>query len=234
MVSLDAMEFVFIRHGQPAWSVDDLNQPNPFLTELGHEQARLVAERLADDEAPISEILVSPALRAQQTAAPLAAATGIAPTTIDGLTELRLPEWHGIRAEDVQRIFAESRDRSPEEWWEGLAGGERFRDFHDRISATMTGILADRSVRPDERGRPHLWHVDTDPKRIVIVAHAGTNSTALGYLLGAEPTPWEWERFVLGHASIARISTVPLAGEHVFSLRAFNDREHLPPSMRTR
>ena len=228
------MEFIFIRHGQPAWSVDELNQSNPYLTELGQQQARLAAERLANDTTPISEILVSPALRAQQTAAPLVDATGLTPTTIDGLTELRLPEWQGIQAEDVHRIFAESRDRSPEEWWEGLAGGERFRDFHDRITATMTRILADRSVRPDDHGRPHLWHVDTDPKRIVIVAHAGTNSTALGYLLGAEPTPWEWERFVLGHASLARISTVPLAGEHVFSLRAFNDQEHLAPSLRTR
>ncbi|MFV9673288.1 MAG: histidine phosphatase family protein, partial [Acidimicrobiia bacterium] len=33
------MELIFIRHGQPAWSVEGLTQPDPFLTETGRKQA---------------------------------------------------------------------------------------------------------------------------------------------------------------------------------------------------
>ncbi len=228
------MEFVFIRHGQPAWSVAGLSQVDPALTPLGREQAKRVAERLDADERGFAEILVSPARRAQQTAEPLVELTGVTPLTVDGITEIKMPDWTGTPEEEVQRIFESSRSRPPEEWWEGLGDGESFRDFHNRITGTMRDLLAERSVRPDPSGHPHLWRVETDPQRIAVVAHGGTNAVALGWLLGLDPTPWEWERFILGHASLARVRAIPLAGGHVFSLRAFNDREHLPAEMRTR
>jgi probable phosphoglycerate mutase len=228
------MELIFIRHGQPAWSVDGLTQVDPSLTSLGRDQAELVAGRLNSDGRDLAEILVSSAIRAQETAAPLAASTGIEPTTIDEIKEIQMPDWTGKLEEEVQRIFADSRSRPPEDWWDGLGDGESFRDFHDRITAALRRILAERSVEPDPSGHPHLWRVETDPRRIAIVAHGGTNAVALGWLLGVEPTPWEWERFILGHASIARVRAIPLAGGHVFSLRAFNDQEHLPRELRTR
>lgn len=228
------MELIFVRHGQPAWNVDGLSQVNPGLTLLGQQQARRVAERLAAESPGISEIIVSPALRAQQTALPLVELTGLTPTTVAGITEIQMPDWTGTPEEEVQRIFEESRSRPPEQWWDGLGDGEPFRDFHDRITTTMSTILTERSVRPDPSRQPHLWRVEADPQRIAVVAHGGTNAVALGWLLGLDPTPWEWERFVLGHASIARVHAISLAGAHVFSLRAFNDQEHLPEDLRTR
>ena len=56
----------------------------------------------------------------------------------------------------------------------------------------------------------------------------------IGFLLGLEPTPWEWERFVLGHASVARLKAFPIGGTYIFSMRSFNDMEHLPPDLRSR
>ncbi len=76
------------------------------------------------------------------------------------------------------------------------------------------------------RHEPHIWDVDQDPGRLIVVGHAGTNAVAIGYLLGLEPTPWEWERFVSPHASISRLRTKPLAGGHVFGLRSFGDVAH--------
>ncbi len=228
------MEFVFIRHGQPAWSVDGISQPDPYLTDLGNLQARAAATRLGAAKRPITEILVSPAQRAQETAAPLAETTGLTPTTIDDLVEIKMPNWEGTPEETVQRIFSEARGRPPEDWWEGLSGGESFRDFHHRITGCLHGILADRGITPDEERRAHLWAHAGGKGRIAIVAHGGTNSVALTFLLGVEPTPWEWERFLLGHASIARVRAIPLAGAHVFSLRAFNDQEHLQADERSR
>lgn len=228
------MELVFLRHGQPRWSIDGIGQPDPYLTELGRRQADLAAGRLAQETDPITAILASPAIRAQETAAPLRHATGLRATTIDDLVEMKMPDWDGVPESEVIAIFEAARNRPPDQWWDGISGGESFRDFHDRITSTMANILAERGTRPDASGRPYLWHVTRPEERIAIVAHGGTNAVAIGWLLGTDPTPWEWERFILGHASIARLKAIPLAGEHVFSMRAFNDREHLEPDERTR
>ncbi len=228
------MEFVFVRHGQPEWSRDGITRPDPNLTELGRSQAKLAAARLTSSERPITEILVSPATRSQETAIPLAEATGLEPVTIPDLLEIQMPNWEGEFEETVQRIFTQARGRPPEEWWEGLTGGESFRAFHHRVTRCVQSILATRGISPDAFQRPHLWDNAGGDGRVVVVAHGGTNSVALTFLLGVDPTPWEWERFVLGHASIARVRTIELAGAHVFSLRAFNDQEHLPTDMRSR
>lgn len=226
------MELLFIRHGQPLWSIDGISQPNPLLTELGHTQAELAAERLAASPRPVTAIYVSTAHRSQQTAEPLARATGLAPVTIPDLLEIQMPDWDGQLEAKVQEIFNEARHRTPEEWWEGLPGGESFREFHNRVTGAIRGILTDHGLSPD--GRRHLWQNNGTDARIAVVAHGGTNAVALSFLLGVEPTPWEWERFVLGHASIARVRSVALAGAHVFSLRAFNDQEHLGVDQRSR
>jgi probable phosphoglycerate mutase len=52
-------------------------------------------------------------------------------------------------------------------------------------------------------------------------------------MLGLEPTPWEWDRFVLGHASISRLVALPVHEGFTFSLFKLSDVEHLPRSDRT-
>jgi probable phosphoglycerate mutase len=227
------MELLFIRHGEPAWSVDGFSQPDPHLTELGERQADLAAARIAGNERPLSELVVSPAIRSQETAAPIAAKTGLPIETVEDIVEIRMPDWTGELEERVKSIFIEARHRPPEDWWEGMEGGESFRDFHDRITRSLTTVLAERGVYPD-REQQHLWTVEDPDQRIAIVAHGGTNAVAIGFLLGADPTPWEWERFILYHASFARMRAIPIAGGYAWSLRTFNDREHLPLDARTR
>jgi probable phosphoglycerate mutase len=229
-----SVELLFIRHGQPAWSTDEgFSQSNPELTELGKKQAELAAARLANRERPLTELVASPALRSQETAAPIAAKTGLAITTVEDLTEIKMPDWSGELEETVQRLFIDARDRPPEDWWDGMEGGESFRDFHDRVTRSLTEVLAVRGVHRDP-DREHLWTAENPDQRIAIIAHGGTNAVAIGHLLGVDPTPWEWERFILYHASFARMRAIPLAGEHVWSLRTFNDREHLPAELRSR
>lgn len=227
------MDFLFVRHGQPQWAIDGISQSDPTLTELGIHQAELAAKRIATEKKPAAHLIVSPAIRSQETATPIAAETGLKIVTVDDLLEIQMPSWHGITEEAVIDIFRSARHRTPDEWWEGLPGGESFRHFHDRVTTALSTLLVQHGIRRDKND-PRLWHVDHDPGRIVVVAHGGTNSVCLAYLMGAPPSPWEWEKFVLFHASFARVKFIPLAGAHVPSLRTFNDQDHIPMTSRSR
>jgi len=228
------MEILFLRHGEPAWIDEGRGMLDPRLTERGLRQAELAAARLASDRRAITEVLVSPARRARETAAPLLALLGKEGRIVDDLLELRLPPtWQDAPPADVMRVLHEARRRPLEAWWEGLEGGETFRDFHARVTACIERVLHERGIERDAGPGPHARLVPEIPGRIVVVAHGGTNAVALGHLLGLPPAPWEWERLALGHASFARVRAIPLGDGHVFSLRAMNDVEHLPRDMRT-
>lgn len=229
------MELLFIRHGEPQWSIEGISQVDPGLTALGHSQAQLVAEYLSNQDKPLTKIVMSPAQRAVETAAPLAAATGLEPVIVEDLVEIRMPDWSTTPEHEVQAQFRAAQERHPYDWWAGMPGGEPFGDFHKRIAAGITDVVGDRGARALDGDDRHLWTFDGEPdQRIAVVAHAGTNTAALGTLLHIEPTPWEWDRFALGHASISRVRLISLGGQYVFSLRALNDRTHLPRELRTR
>jgi broad specificity phosphatase PhoE len=225
------VELLFIRHGEPAWETDDgAALVDPGLTELGHRQAALLAERFRGTQ--IDELVVSPLVRAQETAAPIADALGVAPTTEDWLAEIGAPAWDGTPNEQVQRIFSEQRTKSVAELWDGLPGGETFRDFHQRITTGAEGFLQARGV-VQASPEPPLWQVPEPEKRVMLVAHAGTNATAIGWLLGIPPVPWEWERFVSLHASVSVLRPAEMGGARAYSLSRFGDIEHLPADHRT-
>lgn len=225
------MELLLIRHGQPAWTRDGRGVDDPELTELGHAQAVAVAERLAGVH--VDHLFVSPLRRAHQTVAPVAEVLGMAPVQLDWLAEISAPVFEGTPIEQVERVFAESRSRPLEQHWDGIPGGESFTDFHLRVTTGLDGLLADLGAQP-VRHEPRLWEVARHDIRVVVVAHAGTNSVALGHLLGIAPVPWEWERFVSYHASISTVAPLEVAGARAFGLQRFADVAHLPDGLQTR
>jgi probable phosphoglycerate mutase len=225
------MEIVLVRHGQPEWVRDGLNVVDPPLSELGHRQAGLMAEALAGEA--FDEVLVSPLVRARQTAAPLYTATA-RPEVIDGwLEEIRDPSWHGTPAEFAEQAYRELKERQIDARWDGLDGGEPTRDFTARIHAGATEFLAARGIRRIDHELP-FFEIDEVDRKLALVAHAGTNSVFLCHLLGLHPTPWEWDRFVLGHASISRIEALPVRDGFTFSLTALSSLEHIPIEFRSR
>lgn len=225
------MEIVLIRHGEPEWVRDGLNVVDPPLTERGLRQAERLAESLRDER--FDEILVSPLVRARQTAAPLLEALGVGEVIDPWLEEIRDPMWHGSPAEKAAEAYAELKGRASELRWHGLDGGESIRDFVARIRAGASSFLADRGVVRSETELP-VWQIAEPGARIALIAHAGTNSVTIGHLLGLEPTPWEWDRFVLGHTSVSRVEALPLEDGYTFSLSKLSDLEHLERDERTR
>jgi len=225
------VEIVLIRHGQPEWTRDGLNVVDPPLTALGHRQAEAMARRMAVEA--FDEILVSPLERARQTAAPLYTALE-RPERIDGwLEEIRDPGWHGSPAEKAEQAYREMRERPVEQRWEGLEGGESIRDFTHRVHEGASRFLSDRGVERIDHELP-MWSIAEPGRRIALVAHAGTNSVTIAHLLGLPATPWEWDRFVLGHTSVSRLEAIPVHGGFTFSLTSLSNLEHLVPDDRTR
>ena len=107
------------------------------------------------------------------------------------------------------------------------------RDFVDRIHLGVELFLAERGVERSDQHLP-VWRVTEPGRRILLIAHAGTNSVSIGHMLGLTPTPWEWDRFVLGHTSVSRLESMRVGLQHSFSLVRLADVEHLPGDHRTR
>ena len=74
-----------------------------------------------------------------------------------------------------------------------------------------------------------LWHPPEEDRRLLVVAHEGSISVILSRLLDVEPVSWAFVRFSSYWAAITRLVTVPIADGYAFSLRAFNEIEHLRP-----
>ena len=99
---------IFVRHGQSeANVVDSLHTqvPGPPLTALGHEQADALVEALAEED--VRSVWASTMTRAQQTAAPLAAARGIEVRIREGLQETDVGDLHDRRDAEAHDLFAD-------------------------------------------------------------------------------------------------------------------------------
>jgi 2,3-bisphosphoglycerate-dependent phosphoglycerate mutase len=226
------MEIVLIRHGEPEWVRDGLNVVDPPLTERGLMQADCVGARLGDHS--FDEIVVSPLRRARQTATPLRDALGHPERVEPFLEEIREPNWHGTPAELARTAYEEERARPSEDRWHGLqGGGEPPREFVERVRSGATEFFGARGMYRAKQTLP-IWHLDQPDLRVAVVAHAGTNGVLLCHLLGLDPVPWEWDRFVTHHASITRLESFQMGDGHTFALTRLSDLEHLPVDARTR
>lgn len=206
---------------------------NPSLTDLGQQQAKRVAHRLATLDS-IHQVWVSSMARARETCAPLSEELNMEPNVFDWLQEINNPpEWDGEPVEEIERALAESNLRSMEDMWDGLPGGESFRAFHQRVVSGLTKTLASLGVKPMDPGHRHLWTVEDPDERLIILAHAGTNAVILGHLLGLDPVPWEWERFRQPHTGVSRLTMARISTGWAFSLRQLGNVAHLHPSMVT-
>ncbi len=220
------MEIVFVRHGQPEWIKEGRPQMDPALTELGRVQSERVSQRLAARGA--SMVWMSPALRTRQTAEPFCTRAKLEPEVVDDLLELKLPDWSASPPEAIAETFISARKRPLAAWKDGLPGGENFGSFESRVRAALEKQLATLGVVRHANEPDHaVFDVPEGLGRVVVFGHGGTNSVALTVLLGLPSVPWEWERFMLHHTGIIRLKAVPVGPAHIFSVRSFNDCEHL-------
>ena len=92
------MTIYLVRHGLAAAGVEDLD---PGLSEIGHEQARTTAEALRDVRLP--RLVVSPLRRTRETAHPIEAALGLSAVIRDEVAEVFDPS---MPIEERSRMLA--------------------------------------------------------------------------------------------------------------------------------
>lgn len=208
-VPADATELIIIRHGASA----ALEQGKPFplvgghgdppLASEGHAQAEAVAGRLRDE--PLRTLFVTPLQRTAQTAAPLAAATGLEPVVLEDLREVHLGEWEG----GEYRIRMADRDPLAmralmEERWDVIPGAEPMDRVEDRVRAGLEAMLT--AIGPGGTG--------------AAVLHGGVIGELCRQVTSSRP-------FAFIHADNASISRVVAFASGHRLLRSFNDTAHL-------
>lgn len=134
-------ELLFIRHGETDWNRRQCfqGQLDVPLNANGLEQARRLGERLKAE--PHDALFSSDLSRAQQTAAPVAAAWRLQPVLVPGLREQRFGEWEGLDFPTIQARFAGLWPL----WLEqdadfAVPGGESLHQFHTRVLAAVKDL----------------------------------------------------------------------------------------------
>ncbi len=230
------MELILLRHAQPQWTTEAGNgASDPVLTSEGKARAQALAEGLGQER--FDSVAVSPYRRSQQTAQGLfSQRPEIAWSTQEWLREIRLPDLSQQPARQIDEFFGSFKRRPLEQWWDGIPGGESFRDFHARIALGLEAYLSDLGIhrlRPDTEHDRHLFSIPDHMlgQRHLLVSHLGTTGLILSELLHLELVPWVWESFALDWNGAVRLETVSISDGHLFCLRVFNENGHRDPSL---
>ncbi|WP_326567581.1 histidine phosphatase family protein [Amycolatopsis rhabdoformis] len=190
------MRLLLIRHGQTDGNVRgalDTALPGPPLTELGQEQAKALAGRLAAE--PIVAVYASQATRAQQTAAPLAEVLGLEVQVIEGVKEVDAGDLEGATdAESIQLYMATARRWAVGELDAEIPGGES----GEQVRARMVGAAEDLRAK----------HEPTNPDgTVALVSHGGAIRFGAEFLATNVPAA------VAGSALIPNTGIVELRAE---------------------
>jgi len=167
-----------VRHGESVSNLEGRvqGQEDVELSDLGRSQARKMAawsRRLSasssGSEATISEVWSSPLRRARETAAEIAAALGLPLMVEKGLCELHAGIFQG-------HLWADLEERFPDEVMQWRSG-----DVHYRIPG------GESRAQLAARGRAALEMLaGRDTPGMIVVAHGGVLTAALGSMLGLE------------------------------------------------
>ena len=205
---------VLLRHGRTAWNHARRvqGQRDIGLDDVGRAQATAVAPVLAD----LSPTLLwsSDLVRARDTAAAVAAVTGLEPTYDARLREFSLGEREGLTHEEYTRLAPEEFEAFRLGHYDRAPGAERAAAVRERMGAALGELLA--ALGPGETA--------------VAVSHGAALRVATGALLG-----WPDDQFHtlrgLDNCGWVVLEEHPLVGGLL--LRAYN-RAVRPPDFASR
>ena len=230
------MRIYVVRHGQSTHNAnqDVPHNPDPPLTALGREQARITASALRDLALGARALYASPQRRALETAFALQQGLQLAPHILPDLCESGgLREHSGMCRQDILKEWpgVTLDERITEHgWWTEGTSDEEEGVFYRRAAKALSLLRA----RHGENG-------DT----IVVVTHGRFGSALLSTMLGLGPAGYS--RYPLDNFAVSRVDFDPheqvsyapppvSAGSEerlAVRLRFHNKTDHLPSSYRT-
>lgn len=202
------MNLLLIRHGQMAGD-PFFCPPRPVagcLSSEGVAQAAALRDTLAATR--VDAALSSPYGRALQTAEIAFADRGVPITVVPGLEEWQpSPALRAATSTEFEAIQARDRERYAEETWKTEQGEGTFDVYARVVPAALTALAA-----LGWRHRMGAWLPDpgTESLSVAIVAHGGSLSVLLAFLLGAAPFPVG--RFGFALTGMASLSFVERRG----------------------
>ena len=163
-----AVTVLLVRHGTTATTGKVLpgRAPGLHLSEAGRAQAEAAAARIGA-LADVRAVYASPLERAQETAAPIARATGRRIRTVEGLNECDFGAWTGRQLADLRRLAAWRQVQGVPSGFR-FPGGESFAEMQTRICDTL-GELAAR-----HRGGAIVAVSHADPIKAAVAQAVGT------------------------------------------------------------
>ena len=195
------MELLLIRHALPVRvEGEEGTAADPELADLGHEQARALAEYLSGER--IDALYVSPMRRAVQTAAPVAEKLGLEPIYDDELAEFDRQSHFYIPIEELKQ--------EKDERWDDLVSG-RWGPDGEVDPATFTAVVVEAVERVIAGNRG---------KTVAVVCHGGVINAYYAHLLGLEFPMF----FEPAYTSISRV-LASSAGQR--QVKSINEHAHV-------
>ena len=195
------MRLYVIRHADPDYE-------NNTITELGHQEAAALSERL--DDVRIDKIYSSPMGRALDTAAYTAKRKGLDVEVLDWTAEV---DWwseneyngHRLAVYNTHGFLVREMEPQPtlDTWHESeWFSDERIRREFEVIKVGSDQLLAEHGYVRDEFG---VYHFDqSNDVAIAVYCHNGLGLTWLAYLLNI-PLPLFWTSFFLRPSSVTTV-----------------------------
>ena len=156
------------RHGESDWNRDRRWQGHADrpLTDLGREQARALADRLAATE--LDAVYSSDLERARETAAIVAEPHQLPVKELSDLREVDVGSWSGLTRAEAEERYPDAFRR----WTEGEEGwddGETYEELSERVVGAVLAIAARHPL-----------------DRVLLVAHGGSIRAVHAAALGVD------------------------------------------------
>jgi probable phosphoglycerate mutase len=199
------MELLLVRHAEPVRiEQGEVEGPaDPGLTARGNEQAARVGAWLAAEG--VDAIVTSPLRRARETAAPLAAALGIAAEIDTGVSEYDAAAGHYIPIEELRETKDERWHATIEGRWADV-GGIDPHEFQRQVVPALDALITRHAGQ-----------------RVAVMTHGGVINVFLAHVLNIDRLLWF-------HPEYTSISRVRAARSGEKSVATVNETAHLVAS----
>ena len=185
------MKLLFVRHGETDWNVENRIQggTDTELNETGMEQARQLGQKLAEQKLMIANIYSSKLKRAHKTAQIVGELIGVDVESIDGLEEMNLGQWEGMRWREVKESYSEEY----EEWYHNrryqqTPNGESYQELLERVIPALEYII------------------QKEENTVLVVTHSANIVTLLAAI---HQTPFDqmFQEYKIGNADVVEIDS---------------------------